>query len=474
MNKGNATGRVNRIIKMIICVLIMAAMLVCLSGCRDRITNRADADRETIDKTGTMAADYEKRRDELDLKEAVKSLMKNKKRPEKKEEQKEEKKQSEEKSKGSNDNDTKDAKVDQKKKSKNNNSDKDNSNGTKGGKKKGQNGDGPGGDQPGESGQSDPAEGDPIEERASKVLVAFDPNEGKCVPANDDSREYTSGKEYGSFPNATRDDHTFTGWYTEKDGGTAVTEKSIVPEGEHTLYAHWTKAADSSGKNEEVYTLTFDPCDGRIKNRERTREISLGSAYGNMPLPVKTGNDFLGWFTKKDGGQKISENDEYKEKGNQTLYAHWEYNPYKYWSSMRLTIYESMYACQVVDCYIEFDDNKTTTSCSLLSDAKIGNCARNRGSNTTVTDEWIEGRNPAAIIKCKGSPSQAASIKSSMAERFPDRRILVVPSSAVNGNDHERLFYTLALGKAIYPSWFEEIDLDKAGSELGVSGSVYE
>lgn len=446
----------------------MAAVLVCFAGCRDRITNREDADKEVADKTGTMAADYEKRRDDLDLKETAGSVMKNEKKD--RQEKKEQEKEQNEKQKDQND--RADSNTSKSKSGPNvNGADKGGKKGKGEGKGKGK-GEGEGN---GEKNGNRKGRGKRTEEnnnnndqKEKTITVSFDANGGNCVPANDDKRKYRAGGKYASFPEVKRAEYTFGGWYTEKDGGSVVNESTVVPEYDHVLYAHWISG------NKKVYTLTFDPCEGRIKEREKTRQITADSAYGQMPLPVKTGNDFLGWFTKKDGGQKVSESDVYKEKGDQTLYAHWKYNPYKYWSSMRLTIYESMYACQVVDCYIEFDDNKTAVSCSLLSDAKIGNCARNRGSNTTVTDEWVESRNPAAIIKCKGSSSQAASIKSAVAERFPDRRILVVPSAAVNGNGHEKLFYTLALGKAIYPSWFEEVDLGKAGSELGVSGSVYE
>ena len=455
--------------KALLCCLLMAAVLVCFAGCRDRITNRDDADKEVADKTGTMAADYEKRRDDLDLKETAGSVMKNDKKD--RQEKKEQKKEQNEKKK-----EQKDSADSKKSKSKSGSNKNGAAKGGKKGKEKGKGkgkGEGNGGEKgnrkgSGENGDENNNNNNNNEQKEMMVTVSFDANGGNCVPAGDNEREYRAGGKYASFPEVKRAEYTFEGWYTEKDGGSAVNESDVVPEKDHVLYAHWISG------NKEVYTLTFDPCEGRIKKREKTRQITADGVYGQMPLPVKTGYDFLGWFTEKDGGQKVSENDVYKEKGDQILYAHWEYNPYKYWSSMRLTIYESMYACQIVDCYIEFDDNQTVTSCSLLADAKIGNCARNRGGNTTVTDEWVESRNPTAIIKCKGSSSQAAAIKSAVSERFPGRRILVVPSSAVNGNDHERLFYTLALGKAIYPSWFEEVDLDKAGNELGVSGSVYE
>ena len=128
----------------------------------------------------------------------------------------------------------------------------------------------------------------------------------------------------------------------------------------------------------------------------------------------------------------------------------------------------------MVDCYIEFSNHETASSCDLLSDCKIGNCARNIGSKTIVTDEWVKERNPFAIIKCAGDMSDAASLKQYMKQRFPNRRILVVPGAAVRGSENERLYYSLCLGKSIYPEWFGRIDVSRMSRELNVSGNIFE
>lgn len=457
--------RKKRIVKALFCGLIMAAMLVCLSGCRDRITSRDDADKEIADKTGTMAADYEKRRKDLDLGTAADPVMQNKKEEPQEEKQKEEQK-GEEESKDSN--------------NKNSKTGSSENGGNKGSKEGGGNGNGNGkgnGHGSGKGQRKNRSEGEKEnnneEPAAKKVTVSFDANGGNCIPANETSRKYDAGSEYGTLPQAERNGHTFAGWFTDKEAGSIVNVNTIVPGRNHKLYAHWI-ARESEKEDEKVYTVTFDPNGGRLSAKKRTIKVTVDQPYGSLPTPINDGYEFNGWYTAKNGGNNIKDDSIFKGKKDQTLYAHWQYDPYTYWSYKLNNIIEKMYACQIVDCYIEFEDHVTASSCELLSGCNAGNAARNRGSDTTVTDEWVESRNPDIIIKCKGTSSNAASLKTAMARRFPDRRILVVPSAAVSGNKNEQLFYKLALGKSIYPKWYEEADLDKAAKELEVVGSVYE
>lgn len=136
---------------------------------------------------------------------------------------------------------------------------------------------------------------------------------------------------YGvSLKNPTRQGYTFSGWY---NGGTKVTginegkganftssaelyselEKRTI--GDVTLEAHWTPTK---------YTLSFDPNGGTVNPTSKT--VSYGSPYGDLPTPTKSGNTFLGWFTEKDGGTKVSSTTTMGA-SNVTLYAHW--NPSK-------------------------------------------------------------------------------------------------------------------------------------------------
>lgn len=50
---------------------------------------------------------------------------------------------------------------------------------------------------------------------------------------------YTAGKTYGSLPTPEKAGYTFKGWFTQKSGGTKVTETSIVPHAHTNLYAQW-------------------------------------------------------------------------------------------------------------------------------------------------------------------------------------------------------------------------------------------
>ena len=54
--------------------------------------------------------------------------------------------------------------------------------------------------------------------------------------------------------------------------------------------------------------------------------------FGNLPVPVRNGYDFLGWYTEIDGEKRVENNDIVTFNQNTTLYARWEKN-----TSMKIT-----------------------------------------------------------------------------------------------------------------------------------------
>ena len=69
--------------------------------------------------------------------------------------------------------------------------------------------------------------------------VTFDATDGIVSTP---SKMVFYGSTYGSLPTPTREYYSFDGWYTAKDGGTKITESSVVDTVNNiTLYAHWTK-----------------------------------------------------------------------------------------------------------------------------------------------------------------------------------------------------------------------------------------
>lgn len=55
-----------------------------------------------------------------------------------------------------------------------------------------------------------------------------------------------------------------------------------------------------------------------------SKEVICGEPYGDLPQPVRTGYEFLGWFTEQSGGNEVKSTDTVALTANQTLYAHWK------------------------------------------------------------------------------------------------------------------------------------------------------
>lgn len=103
------------------------------------------------------------------------------------------------------------------------------------------------------------------------------------------------GAAAGELPSATKEGHTFTGWFTAASGGMQLTASTVVS-GDITYYAQFT--VDS-------YTLTYALGEGKVttagspipaKNKTGTQSQSV--AYGTAitaPVVARTGYTFQSW-----------------------------------------------------------------------------------------------------------------------------------------------------------------------------------
>ena len=181
---------------------------------------------------------------------------------------------------------------------------------------------------------------------------------------------------YITLPTPTRMEHTFDGWYTEKNESIA-TESIVKTLSNHTLYAHWSinnytlTFIFGNGTDPEVralefnqtiiypadpvregysfdrwdrnitnmpadninitaqwiankYTVAFNPSGGSVS--QSTKDVTFGDTYGNLPTPNRTGHTFLGWLTEKNESITVESIVNITE--NHTLYAHWSINEY--------------------------------------------------------------------------------------------------------------------------------------------------
>ena len=144
----------------------------------------------------------------------------------------------------------------------------------------------------------------------TKQVVYFNANGGNCSTT---SQTYAVGAKYGTFPEATREDYTFQGWWTEQNGGVLIATTNIAPAEEtRTLYAHWNPLKQS---------VTFDSNGGTCDTDSRI--YSVGGTYSPLPDASRENYTFMGWWTSSSGGEQVLETERVTVEESRILYAHW-------------------------------------------------------------------------------------------------------------------------------------------------------
>lgn len=300
----------------------------------------------------------------------------------------------------------------------------------------------------GSGSESSEEESTPKEEEKPKpdpvieIIVELDVNGGN--PIDPSYIKAVTGQTYRSLPGGEALTHPdkslfFSGWFTEKEGGSLITAESTVESEEPlTLYAHW-------GKN---YTFTLNPDGGTIDKNTMTSEKGL---YPTLPDPKKTGFHFMGWYLP-DGTTKVETGQECKS--DKALTAHWLENA-KYWEK----VYNDTNPAEENKVLFITDDNNTT-----------GKLVRG-----TPWDASSPDSSPAFVIikltdgtYSPDAAKNAAAQKRAENEKYTDSKIIVIPKSATDGNNE--LYYKLVLHNAMYGG-IE--NLDSAAAETGASISDY-
>lgn len=144
------------------------------------------------------------------------------------------------------------------------------------------------------------------------VSFALDANGGSVSPK---SVAVPVGESVGELPAAARTGHTFLGWFEARDGGAPFAPETVA-ETNATLHAHWSRLS---------YRIAFDATGGTVSTASRS--VLHGDAVGALPAPTRSGHVFLGWYTAKTGGSKISASTQATRAA--TYYARWAKASYK-------------------------------------------------------------------------------------------------------------------------------------------------
>lgn len=144
-----------------------------------------------------------------------------------------------------------------------------------------------------------------------KQTITFDANGG----GNVESIQKAAGGLL-VLPTPTREGYTFGGWYT--DNGTFKNQFAAkkMPADGAVLYAKWTA---------NQYEVRFDVNGGNaLDEAEKTRDVTFGEKYGELPKPTRADYGFDGWYTENVGGTEVTADTLIAEASDHTLYAHWK------------------------------------------------------------------------------------------------------------------------------------------------------
>ena len=234
---------------------------------------------------------------------------------------------------------------------------------------------------------------------ATTATITFNARGGKAVA----SRVVNVGAAIGSLPAATRTGYTLKGWFISTSGGTAIAATQRIA-GDLTLYAQWTpkkytiKYMSFDGKtqlkkvsvnyNSTLNTGSYAPKrvgknfvgwytektggnGGKLVSvvkgnqtvyaRYKTKVYTVKYYDGNkllatvkakhgsamMSAPKKANKQFVGWYTAKTGGSKVT-----KVTANRTLYTRYKSLPKIYLapSDQPYNLYTGYNTNELIEC----------------------------------------------------------------------------------------------------------------------------
>ncbi len=255
--------------------------------------------------------------------------------------------------------------------------------------------------------------------------ITYKPNDGTVIRKVDGmsitSAKYEEDSTLFEDILIERPGYLFEGWYTDsactalfwKDGN----EKPVMPSNDITLYAKWAPYS---------FNVSFNANGGSVS--QASKGVLVGSTYGTLPTPTRTGYTFNGWYTASSGGTKITASSTVNITSDITLYAQWTVNKYTVTfdatngttSTNTMTVtYGANYGTLPTPTATGFTFNGWYTAKAYGTGTKITSTTKvTSTSNHTLyaqwttnsyTASWSAGTGTTITVKRTSSPNRGAS-----------------------------------------------------------------
>lgn len=178
-------------------------------------------------------------------------------------------------------------------------------------------------------------------------------------------------------------------------------------------------------KGDRYYTLYFDANGGNCATGSKS--VKAGGTCGELPVPVRDGYEFQGWYTQKSGGSRMDANTVFSANADMTVYAAWKkvevktctfaFDPHGGSGKMNNVVYEYGKVLTVQNCaftnsgkefytwvlYRSADDTYYTKKngwhkFNVVQEKSYGLKAFNPGDTFVVDEKMMEGLAGESVI----------------------------------------------------------------------------
>ena len=142
----------------------------------------------------------------------------------------------------------------------------------------------------------------------------FNPNNANITFKVNNNKGISLSSQVILLPDLSVDSerHEFGEWFIDDFSTTPFTGNSIAEN--TTLYTIYG----------EIITVSFNATGGNVT--PDSKMVSFNNPYGRLPIPIKEGFSFMGWFT--DNNDEVTSESIVNITNNHTLYAQWTANKY--------------------------------------------------------------------------------------------------------------------------------------------------
>ena len=216
------------------------------------------------------------------------------------------------------------------------------------------------------------------------LTVTFDPNGGTLADA-DKTKSLTTGGTYGALPLPSYAGYDFTGWYTEKTGGTKIEESTTVTVfGTQTLYAHWTPlhthVFDQQVQNDKTLKTPADCLNDAVYYLSCTcGEVSTNDTDTFTAANTALNHAWGAWISIENGQhQRTCSRDPSHIEKEACSYDGWTSGRYQHWHS-----------CKVCDAKLDTENHSDPNN-----DHKCDACGAETSEHTPsaeiVADKYLK------------------------------------------------------------------------------------